>query len=113
MLTAATYLDVVGEVALREQFVSGYTRTVLTTTYKRSNKIICLGSYEVGLHPLEPRNRWCYTDRCTCQIWWVVRTRWRFDVLKKMPFGIASPRCDWDPVNNAYGRRLRVSSARC
>jgi hypothetical protein len=124
---ATTYNDVVGEVVLREQMVSGYARTVISTTYHQSStKIICLGQYEVraslavaavgrymvcSAFTLRTLHACVVMRACGWQLWWVVRTRWRFDVLKKIPFGVASPQCDWDGINNRWGRacvRARV-----
>ncbi len=32
----------------------------------------------------------------------MIRTRYDFQVEKKIPFGIMEPECDWDSVNAAY-----------
>ena len=46
---------------------------------KKSTRILCRGRYE---------------------LWWVTRTKVGAMIEHIKPFGVVSPQCDWDPVNN-------------
>jgi len=73
---------ILAQARLRGQYTSGYRMAVITTTFMgNSSRSLCKGAHE---------------------LWWVHRTRYQFIVERVMPFYVASPQCDWDPVNNQF-----------
>jgi hypothetical protein len=98
-----TYLEVhrpgraekLGEVRLVGLATSGYRMTVLSTTYKKDpSKALCYDPVKGGQY----------------ELWWVVRAPDKFSVLKTMPFAVASPQCDWDPLRNRYWEFANISA---
>jgi hypothetical protein len=66
---------------------SGYRMTVISTTYMGdSARVICYDPVNGGRH----------------EVWWVLRTLYRYYVQKRVPFVVTSPLCDWDAANNRY-----------
>jgi hypothetical protein len=66
---------------------SGYRMTVISTTYKEDpSRVICFDPINGGRH----------------EVWWVLRTLYRYFVQKRLPFQVISPVCDWDADNNRY-----------
>lgn len=98
-----TYLEVhrpgrvekLGEVRLVGLATSGYRMTVLSTTYKKDpSKALCYDPVKKGQY----------------ELWWVVRAPDKFNVLKTMPFAVASPQCDWDPLRNRFWEFANITS---
>jgi len=90
-----TYLEIhrpgrwekLGESRLVNLATSGYRMTVISTTYKKdSSKSLCYDPIKKGGY----------------EVWWVLRAPDRFNVHKRIPFAVASPLCDWDPIRNRY-----------
>lgn len=79
--------DVLASTRLRSVTPSGYRMTVVSTTYQgNSSRVICYDPINGGRH----------------EVWWVLRTLYRYFVQKRMPFAVVSPLCDWDDANNRY-----------
>ena len=74
--------QILSEVRLQGQFTSGYRMAIISTTFQRNaSRSICAGDHE---------------------LWWVHRTRHSWVLQTRLPFRVASPRCDWNPFYNHY-----------
>jgi hypothetical protein len=79
--------DVLASARLVGVVPSGYRMTVISTTYQGDpGRVLCFDPINGGRH----------------EVWWVLRTLYRFFVQKRMPFQVISPICDWDAANNRY-----------
>jgi hypothetical protein len=88
--------DKLAEVRLPGTAPSGYRMTVVSTTYKRDPaKALCYDPSKGGRY----------------EVWWVLRARDKFSVLKRMPFAVVSPLCDWDAHSARYLEYATLATA--
>ncbi|OQR91655.1 hypothetical protein ACHHYP_04500 [Achlya hypogyna] len=73
---------ILAQTRLTAEFPNGYRTTTLPLFFQgNTSRTVCLGDYE---------------------IWWVLRTQFKFIVKYRKSFHVASPVCEFDPVTNAY-----------